>query len=256
MKALLLAAGFGTRLRPLTDHVPKCLVPLAGRPILDYWWPLLRAHGVVDVLINTHYLHDKVMEYVQGLNGDLRVQLTHEPQLLGTAGTLWANRAWLAQEQDFFVIYADHVSRMNLSRLREVQRRTGATLTLALYHAAIPTQCGIVELEGERVVSFVEKPEHPVSDLANAAIYCVSAKIFEALEEMRQNDPFDFGLHVLPALANRGELFGWVGEGCYHQDVGNWETYHKVEQDIREGRVDADTCAAGVSGVRADASVR
>lgn len=102
MKAILLAAGVGSRLRPLTDHTPKCLVPVGGRPLLAIWFDALVRHGVTEVLLNTHHLADRVGEFVATHTPrGLRVTLFHEPVLLGSAGTVKANRDFVAGEASF-----------------------------------------------------------------------------------------------------------------------------------------------------------
>jgi len=110
MKAFLLGAGVGSRLRPLTDHTPKCLVPVRGRPLLAIWFDALVRHGVSEVLLNTHHLPGRVREFVEtSTPTGLRVTLFHEERLLGSAGTVAANRDFVAGESSFFVIYAKSV---------------------------------------------------------------------------------------------------------------------------------------------------
>src|SRR5690349_17666261 len=107
MKAFLLAAGLGTRLRPITDTLPKCLVPVNGRPLLSYWMDLLEEYGVTDVLINLHYLPDPVRRFADEYTGGVKIHLMMEEELLGSAGTLHANRDFVEGEEQFFILYAD-----------------------------------------------------------------------------------------------------------------------------------------------------
>src|SRR5260370_18079279 len=108
MLAFLLAAGSGTRLRPITDSVPKCLVPVAGKPLISYTLDLLSLHGVTRVLINSHHLYQQVAAYLEKARPPFEITLTYEPILLGSAGTPQANRQLASNSQDFLVIYSDN----------------------------------------------------------------------------------------------------------------------------------------------------
>ena len=112
MRALLLAAGLGTRLRPLTDTIPKCLVPIVGKPLLEYWFKLLSDAGVHPVLVNTHYFPEKVMAHIENSRFSSIVKIVHEDELLGTAGTLLANRDFFGDEP-LMLIHADNLSKFN-----------------------------------------------------------------------------------------------------------------------------------------------
>src|SRR5262245_38307974 len=121
MRALLLAAGLGTRLRPLTDHTPKCLVEIAGTPLLAYWFDMLLSGGVERVLVNTHYLAERVREFVSASHWGNRVELTHEDVLLGTGGTVLRNRSFFGR-QPFLVAHADNLSRFDVRAFMDRHR--------------------------------------------------------------------------------------------------------------------------------------
>ena len=226
--ALLLAAGLGTRLRPLTDTMPKCLVPIAGRPLLDYWIDRLVEAGIHTARINTHALAGQVESYVSGINSRGQVRLTeaYEPTLLGSAGTVTAN-ADLADDADLIVIiYADNLSDMSLSSLLAFHRSHNDPFTMVLFHAPNPRACGIAELDtAGKVISFIEKPEQPVSDLANAGVYVVDAAAFREIAEM---GAFDLGFEVIPRFV--GRMRGWIWGG-YHLDIGTHEALERAQQD-------------------------
>jgi mannose-1-phosphate guanylyltransferase len=231
VKVLLLAGGLGTRLRPLTDRVPKCLVPIAGRPLLDYWLDRFAEGGIHDVLINTHHLRDVVRDYITIVNRGGRLHLTegYEPTLLGSAGTVRANRHWVAEGETGLIVYADNLSTVNLAEMLQYHRTHADALTMALFHAPHPEQCGIAQLDSDlRIVEFVEKPTHPKSDLANAGIYAVSAR---AYREMADMNAFDLGFDVLPKFV--GRMRGWVWNG-YHRDIGTPEALNQAERDACE----------------------
>jgi mannose-1-phosphate guanylyltransferase len=122
MKAFLLAAGLGTRLRPITDSTPKCLLPVGGRPMLDIWLDALAKAGVSDVLLNAHHLADQVEEHVAARVGAPTVHLVVEPELLGSAGTLRANRDFVIGEDMFLAINADNLTDFDLGVLIDAHR--------------------------------------------------------------------------------------------------------------------------------------
>ena len=230
VKALLLAGGLGTRLRPITETTPKCLVPVAGKPMLDYWYDALEAAGVKEVLLNTHHLRDQVCDHTLKTNKkrDLAVTEAWEPKLLGSAGTVHANRAFADDADEVIIIYADNLSDVSLTDLLAFHRSHYDPMTMMLFHTAYPKQCGIATLDGAgRVVEFVEKPEHPTSDLANAGLYVVSG---DAWREIADMNVFDFGFDVLPKFT--GRMSGYAHKG-YHRDIGNHETLEQANIDAK-----------------------
>lgn len=228
MKAFLLAAGLGTRLRPITDTTPKCLVPVNGRPLLSWWFSLLEKHGVSDVLINLHHLPEKVQAYVEQYSGPLHVQLVMEETLLGSAGTLSANREFVANEEQFLIVYADNLTNVDLGELLAYNRKHPAPLTVGLFRAENPKACGIAKLDTEgRIVDFTEKPEHPRSNLASAGMFVAQPELLEYLRPV--SSPYDFGGHVMPSLV--GKMNGMLLNG-YLRDVGTHESLQAAEREV------------------------
>lgn len=230
-RALILAAGLGTRLSPLTNTIPKCLVPVGGRPILDYWVDALDAAGVTQALINTHHLPDPVRAYIKTVNASQPVALTEtfEPVLRGSAGTVTANRDWADGEDEIIVIYADNLSDIDLGAFLRFHRCHADPMTMALFHTKFPKECGIATLDADgRVVEFVEKPEQPASDLANAGLYVLDA---DAWREIADMDAFDFGFDVIPAFVGRMRGFQHAG---YHRDIGTPEALAQANADVVE----------------------
>ena len=201
-KAVLLAGGLGTRLRPLTNTVPKCLVEIAGRPLLDYWFQALREAGITDVLVNNHHLPDAVRAFLDAKKREgFNAVEAYEPVLLGSAGTVAHNRAWADDADDVLIIYADNLSSLDLAAFMKSHRAHGLLMTMLLFHAPNPKACGIAEVDGTgRIVDFVEKPAEPKSDLANAGVYAVTA---DAWREMADAKAFDLGFDVLPKFVGR-----------------------------------------------------
>ena len=208
MKAFLLAAGLGTRLRPLTNTIPKCMVPICGKPLLEWWMDLFTRHHVESVLLNTHYLPRTVRDFLhayQSRKGAIEVREFFEPTLLGSGGTVAANRDFIGDDENFLICYADNLTNANLSGLMDFHRQSGGVLTMALFRSPAPEQCGIAQVEPDgRITEFSEKPAHPKGNLANAGIYVAKRTLFD---EIPNNQFCDFGKDVLPNLT--GRMYGY-----------------------------------------------
>ena len=135
MKAFLLAAGIGSRLRPITDTTPKCMVRIAGRPMLGIWLDALDRAGVDEVLINLHHLPDAVREYVAARGGPPRVRMFYEPELLGSAGTLVANKGWVEHDEFFLACNADNLTDFDMRLMIEAHLCGGAIATLGVFRS-------------------------------------------------------------------------------------------------------------------------
>ncbi len=163
MKALLLAAGLGSRLRPLTETVPKCLVPVRGKPLLAYWCDLLFDAGIDRILINTSWLSEQVEAFVRTSPWSERIDLVHETELLGTGGTVKMNHAYFGGE-DFLLAHADNLTDFDVERFLAAHRArpSGCELTMLAFTTDDPRSCGILELDREGVVqAFHEKVANP-----------------------------------------------------------------------------------------------
>jgi mannose-1-phosphate guanylyltransferase len=226
MRALLLAAGFGTRLRPLTDVVPKCLVPLNGVPILEIWLQNLMANGVDQVLINTHYLRSKVEAFVSTNKYAKCVTLVHESALLGTAGTLVANLDFFG-DQDGMLIHADNYCLPEISEFIDahLHRPKECLMTMMTFNTDEPSSCGIVELSDNGVVqAFYEKVNSPPGNIANGAVYILSKELLALIAD-EINGVSDFSREVLPLLI--GRIFTFQTKSIFI-DIGTHENYIKA----------------------------
>lgn len=230
MRALLLAAGLGTRLRPLTDRVPKCLVPIRGKPLLAYWFDLLLPHGIEQLLVNTHYLAEAVEEFVSGSPWRSRVVLVHEQRLLGTGGTVLANRDFF-QGRPFLVAHADNLTRFDVRAFirRHEARPPDVAITMMTFRTDRPASCGIVEEDARGVVTaFHEKIANPPGDRANAAVYIFEPEIIEFLASLGK-DVIDLSTEVIPAFVGRIVTF----HNCdYHRDIGTLESLERAEAEL------------------------
>lgn len=226
MKAVLLAAGLGTRMGEITRTTPKCLLPVGGRPLLGRWLDQLARAGVAEVLVNTHHHAPQVRDYVAAAAPPLPVRLEHEPVLLGSAGTLGERRNWLAGEPAFLVVYADNASTVDLRDLIR-EHRSDAAATLGLFRVPDPERRGVVEVDATgTVVGFVEKPARPRGNLAWAGLLVGTPALLDAIPALR---PCDLGHHVLPRLVGR---MGGVEIGGYHADVGTPEAWQAACSDF------------------------
>jgi mannose-1-phosphate guanylyltransferase len=224
MKAFILAAGHGTRLSPLTERTPKCLLPIRGTPLLEIWLENCGMAGVTDVLVNVHAHAGPMRDFVRHQSSGVRVQLAEEKLLLGSAGTLAQNRSFVAGEQEFLIVYGDVLTKMNLRALLDFHRQGAAATTLAAYEVPDPSRCGIMTVdERGNVRSFREKPERPESNLAFAGILAAGQEIFDYIPAER---PADIGTHVLPRLLGRMRAIK-IQE--YLIDIGTKENYFAAQ---------------------------
>ena len=241
VRALLLAGGLGTRLRPLTDQLPKCLIEVGERPLLDYWFDAFADAGMRHVRVNNHHLPALMRAYLLRVADErgFEIEEAFEPKLLGSAGTVAANRNLAEGASEIVIVYGDNLSDVDLGEVLRFHRRHGDPLTMLLFHTPYPAKCGIAELDAEgRVLSFVEKPEHPKSDLANAGVYVLTA---DAYREVADLQAFDFGFDVLPRFVGRMRGFSFGG---YHRDIG---THESLELARREAPAVFGSQARGAS---------
>jgi len=230
MRALLLAAGLGTRLRPLTDRIPKCLVPIHGKPLLAYWLDLLFGGPVERALVNMHYLPTLVREFVQQSPWRERVTLVHEQTLLGTGGTVLRNRDFFAKEA-FMVVHADNLSRFDVAAFVDRHRRrpAGTEITMMTFETDVPQTCGIVE-ENARgvVVAFHEKVPNPPGNRANAAVYIFEPSVMHFLASLGK-PVIDLSNEVIPHYL--GRMCTYLNTG-YHRDIGTLEGLRRAEAEF------------------------
>ena len=230
-KVLSLAGGLGSRLKPLTDVVPKCLIEIAGKPLLDYWFDRFELAQLFDVRINNHHLPQLVRDYIVRRNDDgvFNVTEAYEPTLLGSAGTVHANRDFVSEDDLCVIVYADNLSNVNLDAMIAFHQSHDDPFTMLLFRAENPKKSGIATLDDDsRVIDFVEKPEHPASDLANAGIYVLDGKAYLEIADM---NVFDLGFDVLPKFI--GRMRGWEWQG-YHRDIGTHASLEQAKHDIAE----------------------
>ena len=229
MKAMLLAAGLGTRLRPLTNTIPKCLVPVRGQPLMAYWFDLLLPHGVDRILVNTSYLPDQVRAFLATSPWRDRVDMVHETELLGTGGTLVVNRAYF-QDGPFIVAHGDNLTRFDVQAFIQAHhdRPHGVEITMMTFDTDTPKSCGIVETDAQGVVrAFHEKVENPPGNRANGAVYIFEPSVLDFMVGLNKSF-IDLSTEVLPHYLGRIHVFH---NGDYHRDIGTLESLAQAEKD-------------------------
>ncbi len=226
MKAILLAAGYGTRLRPLTDKTPKCLLPIKGKPLLQIWVDNLIEAGIKNILINTHYLSDQVNEFFEKNDYSKYVSLVYEKELLGTAGTLIKNIDFFENDEGF-LIHSDNFCLENLSSFinSHLNRPKESIMTMMTFRTNTPEKCGIVELnEHSLVINFHEKKLNSPGNLANGAVYIMSKEFLSDLKRNHFNKN-DFSCEILNQYL--GKIFSFETRKIFI-DIGNIINYNYV----------------------------
>lgn len=228
MRALLLAAGLGTRLRPLTDTVPKCLVSIKGEPLLGIWLERLTQAGIGPFLVNTHYLAAQVEDFIQVSPYCDQVTLVNELELCGTAGTLIANLGFFQGEAGL-LIHADNYCLADFTAFQQAHRNRPqeCVMTMMTFRTADPSSCGIVELDERGVViGFHEKIVKPPGNLANGAVYILSTELLDRLGTDLQTVK-DFSTEVLNRFV--GHIYSYETSEVF-LDVGTPETYARANK--------------------------
>ncbi len=226
MNALLLAGGYGTRLRPLTDKIPKCLMPVGGKPLLQIWLERLDQAGFDNFLINTHYLAEQVAQFIDHSRWRKRVQLAHEEKLLGTAGTLVRHRDFFGM-RDGLLVHADNLCLADFESFSVAHhdRPSGTWITMMTFRTDDPSSCGIVEPDRQGIMqAFHEKQANPPSNLANGAVYLLSPAFLDQLRT-QWIAATDFSTEILPEL--NGRVFTWETQDSLI-DIGTPYRYHQA----------------------------
>lgn len=240
MRVMIMAAGIGTRLRPVTDLVPKPMAPIVNRPALYHILRLLRRHGMNEVIINLHHLPEAITDYFgDGRVVGMDITYSYEPELLGTAGGVKNNEDFFNQ-QTFLVVSGDALTDVDLTGLIAAHRRNGSIATMAVAEVADPSLYGVVVTNDDgKVVGFQEKPtrEEARSRLCNCGIYVFEPEILSHILPQQFDD---FGKRLFPDLLRSHIAFHAQTVSGYWSDVGNLREYIRGNQDALAGRVDIE----------------
>jgi mannose-1-phosphate guanylyltransferase len=230
LRALLLAAGLGSRLKHLTNLLPKCLMPIQGRPLLEYWLWTLDSVDVKDVLINLHYRAEDVKYFLSRPNLRGRIKYVYEPNLLGTAATLRANASYF-RNKTALVIHADNWCHCNFKDFLEYHfkfRPKHCLITMMTFTTSSPKDCGIVEVDDDGCVkNFFEKSESFHGNKANAAVYLIEPDVLDWIE--RNPLVTDISTEVLPNFI--GKISTWHNYQI-HRDIGSFEALRAAQKDF------------------------
>lgn len=220
MRALLLAGGHGTRLSPLSDIFPKCMIPIHGRPLLDIWLEnLFSSKNIERVLINTHAKSDFVKEYLKNSSWKDSIDITYEDELLGTAGTILANKDYF-KNKEFFVAHADNLSLFDMASFYSAfkNKTRDILMTMMIFKCDDPSLCGVVKLnKSNEVIEFHEKKDNSGSNLANAAVFILDPKIFDELEDLNKQI-MDISVDLIPNIISKINCYE---NRIFHVDIGN-----------------------------------
>lgn len=239
LNVLLLAAGMGTRLRPITQTVPKCMVPILGRPLLDYWIELLCSQEIAapigplsKIFINTHYLPQSVVDYVNASPHQDMLCTCHEVELMGTAGTMLSLISHF-KGYPLLVAHADNLTLFDVNAFvdKYLKRPAGCIATMMTFETDDPKSCGIVDLDAKDIaVGFHEKVENPPGNLANAAVFLFSSEALNVIETLsKEKNLCDISLDLLPNLIGKMNTFQ---NKIYHRDIGNTQSLLKAEEEF------------------------
>jgi len=233
VRALILAAGLGTRLQPLTNYWPKCLMPIRGRPLLEYWLATLSDLNIRDVLVNTHSHEKIVASFLQRECFKNWVRMVYEPFLLGTAGTLRANLDYFSGHT-VLMIHGDNWCQCNFHEFLNYHknyRPSNCVMTMMTFDTLRPQNCGIVETDLNGVVTrFYEKVSDPPGTRANGAVYLIDSEVFEWLE--LHSEISDFSTEVIPNFI--GRIATWHNNNI-HRDIGTLAELAIAQSDLHSG---------------------
>lgn len=238
IKAIFLGAGYGERLRPITDATPKILIDVDGSPLLWHWAHEFRRAGIMEVLINTHHLDQVVRLAITNLNisAPPKWYEANEPTLLGSARTIGSNVSWIDGSDICFIVYGDNYPPPDLQAFAESHKAGGSDVTLSLSPTENPTSCGIVTIdEWMNVTSFVEKPSSPMSNLAFSGLIALNAPTWHDIAKMNARD---IGSDVLPNLI--GRMKAWVAPNAWF-DIGTHASLQAARRHAEELRTKTAT---------------
>lgn len=248
MKAVVMAGGSGSRLRPMTIGRPKPMLPLVNQAVLSHILDLLRTHNITDVVVTLQYMASMIEDFFgDGSSYNTRLRYVVEETPLGTAGSVANARQYL--DDTFLVISGDAVTNFDLQAIIDFHKAKGSMATLALYHVADPLDYGVIVTDGDgRITRFLEKPSwgEVASDTANTGIYILEPEVFDLIPP---GQPYDWGTQVFPQMLEAGmPMYGYVAPG-YWCDIGNFSEYRRATADALRGKVfDTSTFGKHIGG--------
>jgi len=240
---MILAAGKGTRLYPVTVDLPKALVPVAGVPLITYLVKWLSSHSIDEVVVNTHHLGEQIKTYLgNGADFGASIHYSAEAELVGTAGSIKTAERFFEHCDSFVVHYGDVLTDFDLTKMMDFHLAQNGIATLALLRTDTPWESGMVQLSScGKVKGFLEKP--PVGSIAggllNGGTYILKREILDYIPEQ---EFYDFGQDLFPQLISlNNPIYGYVlDKSAYLLDIGTLARYRKVNEDVANGAVNLD----------------
>ncbi len=247
MKAVVMAGGEGSRLRPLTVTRPKPMVPIVGRPVMEHILNLLKTHGITDVVVTVQYMASAIEDYFgDGTQFGMNIAYSREEVPLGTAGSV--KNAEELLDEPFLVISGDALTDFNLTEIIKFHAERKAMATITLAHVPNPLEFGVIITDDSgHIRQFLEKPSwgEVFSDTINTGIYVLDPKIFSYFE---RDKPFDFSQELFPMMLKKGDpIYGFTSEG-YWCDVGNLAEYMRANADVLQGKVNVELSGTDLGG--------
>jgi len=235
MKAILLASGRGERLTPVTNYLPKCLVPIRGKPLIDYWLDQLFKSGISRCLVNTHYMAKEVTEHIAMSPYSDLVDIVFEEELLGTGGTLLANYDYFAN-QNFFVAHADNLSIFDFSffiKSFQDANQSGIHINMLTFDTDRPELCGIVKTNQDNIViDYFEKLNPAPQGKANGAVYIMDSTVLNSIKVIKKTT-IDISSDIIPCFIGSIKV---IHNDIYHRDIGNVESFAMAQVEAQKLR--------------------
>lgn len=236
-KAVILAGGLGTRLRPITYEIPKALIPVHGKPITEHLFDLLKKYGITDIIMCVGHMKDKIEAYfLDGSQFGLKLRYAEEDKPLGTAGPLRLAKKHL--KETFVCMNGDELKNIDIDSMYELHKKNKALATIALTEVQDPSHYGAARMEHDRILEFVEKPkkEDAPSNFINSGFYILEPEVLAMIPETKDGFVM-LEKEVFPKIASMGRLFGFKFKGQWF-DTGNMERYEKAIKEWEDIKVD------------------
>lgn len=235
-KAVIIAGGLGTRLRPVTYEIPKPLIPIQGRTLTEHILDILKDTGVEEVYLSVGYMHERIMEYFgDGSRFGMRIRYIVEDRPLGTGGWMKLIKPF---REHFIALNGDNLFDLDFGEMYRFHLSKGAVVTIALTRVEDPRAYGVVTMDGDRITAFLEKSDRPLTDLINSGYYIFSPSVFRYLPS---SDAFMLERDLFPKLAVEGVLYGFIHDGIWF-DTGTFERWEAAIRGWRRRRTGGEGC--------------
>lgn len=237
MKAFILSAGLGIRLRPLTNKIPKVMIRIGDKPILEHLIILCRIHKIEEIIINLHHFPEKIKKYFgTGEQWQVKITYSYEPKIMGSAGALKKTEAQL-RDEDFFVLNGDVMTNLNLTKMWQYHQKKDGIATVLIHESDHPYDSSLVEVDDKfRITNFDSrvKPGDKFRNLTKSGTHIFKPQVLQYIPE---NQEYSLEKELVPKLLKSGEkIYGFYSED-YSHDMGTPERLKKVKEDYEAGKI-------------------